>query len=329
MLAKENLTMIDENLLLDIFKISSPSNKEDKMKAFIKAYLTINTIDFDTDKMGNIFNLNIKDAPVLSSHMDTVEDVIKDSHLMKYVRIYEDPEYGKYLRGYGVIGGDDKCGIFIILSLLKKYHNKLNFIFSVNEEHGMTGIKAVVDDQKFDNVTYGIVLDRRGAGDIICVDKNYGTKLFEDELKRVGTNFGYKPAAGASSDAGYIAEKVSCANLSVGYYNPHTKKEFVILEDMKNAMDYTENIISELNSKFAPPAKKTYDYTSGYSSARTCKICYASEYSYKAVLKWSVPFKAYICVECIGKMNETMKDPDFIKVIENKVITIPITHEGD
>lgn len=330
MLPENEIVKIDETLLLNLFRISSPSSKEDKVQDFIKSFLNENKIIFKTDKLGNIYQLSIEDAPLLSSHMDTVEDTLRDSHLMKYIRIYDDKVYGKYLKGYGVIGGDDKCGVFIILSLLRKYKNKYNFIFSVNEEHGMTGINFVTKNEKFDRISYGLVLDRRGAGDIICVNNSYGTKTFQDELEKIGTNFGYKPATGAASDAGAISEKVSCANLSVGYYNPHSKKEFVILSDLQNAMTYTQNIIIYLNSKFIAP-EKSYG-SSGYYY-KSCKICYHNETSDRAVLKWSVLFKAYICSDCFDKIVEMSKDDEFIrfsKTAKNRVIDIPINrYEGD
>lgn len=327
-------TVIDEKLLLEIFRISSPSNKEDRTQLFIKSFLTENKIDFNSDKTGNIFKLNIPDAPLLSSHMDTVEDA-KDGALMKYTRIYESKEYGRYLRGYGVIGGDDRCGVFIILSLLRKYPNKINFVFSVNEEHGMTGISAVMKEQAkhFDKILYGVVIDRRGAGDIICTDKNYGTKEFELELERIGADFGYKSASGAASDAGYINEKISCANISAGYYNPHSKKEFVIIDDMINAMNYTEALIVNLKTKFTAPVKKTY---SAYDYNKRCKFCYQAESYYNKIdLIWCPSIKEFVCDECAPKVLALLQDKAFIDFAsKKKAKVIPINndthyHEGD
>jgi tripeptide aminopeptidase len=307
---------IDEELMLKLFRTSSPSNREDKVQTLIKEFLTKNAIDFKTDKIGNIFNLDIPDAPLLSSHMDTVEDTLKDSPLMKYVRIYDSKEYGKYIKGYGVIGGDDKCGVFINLSLLKKYPNKINFIFSINEEKGMSGIQAVVkeQDKKFEKILFGIVIDRRGAGDIICTDKNYGTKEFETEIEKIGADFGYKSASGAASDAGYISEKVSCANISAGYYNPHSKKEFVIIDDMINAMNYADKLIATIKTRFIPPVKTVYH---DYTYTKRCAICFVVDSTYTP-LRWWTPIKGWICGKCAGDIINASKDEDFIKFSQPK-----------
>ena len=237
--------------------------------------------------------------------MDTVEDE-NDSALMQYIRIFDSPVYGKYLRGYGVIGGDDKCGIFITLSLLRKYKNKLNFVFSINEEKGMTGIQSVVNSQDFSKVLYGIVIDRRGAGDIICVDNSYGTKEFEAALKKVGDPYGFKPARGSCSDANHIRSKVSCANLSSGYYNPHSKKEFVILDDVQNSMDYIDSIVSTITEKFAAPTVAEWSYEHSYVS---CKLCYRSESRDKIKIRYSLELKSYLCVDCAKKIILAAKDP--------------------
>ena len=320
-------SILDEEMLTTLFRISSPSNKEDKMQLFIKSFLTSNKIDFQTDSIGNIFQMKIENVPLLSSHLDTVEDEGKDGPLMKYIKICENKEYGRYLRGYGIIGGDDKCGIFIMLSLLAKYNGKLNFIFSVNEEHGMSGIREVIKTQDFSKILYGIILDRRGSGDIICVDKNYGTKDFEEELKKLGTAYGYAHASGASSDANYICEKISCANISVGYYNPHSRKEFVIVEDLENAMNFTEKVITTLNTKFKAPEKVYASHYDGIAyNYKSCKICFARENT-NAVLKWAAPFKGYLCTECAGKIVELTKDDEFVK-FATPVIKIETTPEA-
>ena len=118
--------VIDEKLVLDIFRISSPSGKEEAMSAFIKNYLSKLDITYKEDTKGNIYNLSIKDRPVLSSHMDTVEKV-NDSILMKFVNIRK-YKGKKFIKGYGIIGGDDKCGIYIMLKMLESNKN-FNFIF--------------------------------------------------------------------------------------------------------------------------------------------------------------------------------------------------------
>jgi len=182
--------------------------------------------------------------------MDTVQDTT-DTKLTDFIKIKDN-----YLSGYGVIGGDDKCGIYIILEVLKD--REMNFAFFVQEEIGGRGSKDWVKDHKLDNVLYGIVLDRMGNSDILCSQNNYGTAMFETFLHEVGKDFGYSPGLGSFSDADNLNDRISCANLSCGYYNAHTKYEFVNLSDLENTYKYVNAVISHVNEKFEKPKQRSW-----------------------------------------------------------------------
>lgn len=298
---------LDKEMLLSLFKLSAPSNKEGLVQQFIIQYLTDNDIPFEQDKTGNIYRIDIKNAPILSAHMDTVERPA-DEPMTKFVNIYNYD--GKdYLRGYGVIGGDDKCGIFIILSIIKTY--QVNFVFSVGEENGMKGITDFMTDNKakLNDIFYGLVLDRRGSSDIICLDNYYGTYAFENELKKIGTEFGYKPARGFASDANHLKEKFSCANLSVGYYNPHSTKEFVSLDDLQNAHDFVVEIITTIKTKYEPYVFASTGYGSSSYSYTYCAICNKSKESARYV----TALKKYVCHECAKEIFDYVNQNEYNK----------------
>src|SRR5271157_2831250 len=127
---------MDIKLLEKIFQIPSRTGKEDMMADFVKKQLDLYGIRYYKDKLGNIFNFDKKGIPVLSCHMDTVQDE-KDAILSKYARVR-----GSVLSGYGIIGGDDKCGVFLVLEFACM--NMCNFIFSTQEESGGQGIKHLM-----------------------------------------------------------------------------------------------------------------------------------------------------------------------------------------
>lgn len=236
----------DEEMLLDIFKIYAPSREEGKMIDYIESFLLANEIPFTKDKNGNIFSLSNTKKPILSSHMDSVGDS-DCGFLNEFVNIFY-YRRDRIIKGMGNIGGDDKCGIFLILKKLKE-DKTLNFIFSICEESGCVGINQVIPENKIDEFPYALILDRRGFGDIICNQNLYGSKEFEDELARVGKDFKYTPTKGSVSDANAISKYINCANLSVGYHNPHSKKEFVSLNNLYNTYLYMEAILSDFNKK--------------------------------------------------------------------------------
>lgn len=235
---------------------------------YVKEFLTSIGAIFEVDSYGNIYYLDHENAPLLSAHMDTVR---KDSDFVVGAFLTED-EDEKIFSG-GILGGDDKCGVYIILKALKE-GKKVNFIFSRDEEIGCLGIKAllkpnytenkVLADKIRNNCLWCLVLDRRGNSDIICTKNAYGTLDFEKALEKMSEagNFGYKAAQGLSSDANTIREFVSTANISVGYYKPHSEEEYIVKADLQKAYDYTIYLIDNLKDKFKPTAG--YYSGSGY-----------------------------------------------------------------
>lgn len=296
MYKREEVTL-DKKLLQDIFNIPSRSHQEGLMKIFIERFLMKQNIKYTEDSKGNIYNIN-NDTPLLSAHMDTVQDE-NDAKLAIYAKIR-----GNIISGYGVIGGDDKCGIFVILSLLRE-RKDYNFIFSVEEEAGGTGIKFFIEENNLEHIPYGIVLDRRGANDIICEKNDYGTRAFENVLIKLGQVFGYKPALGTFSDADYLNEQISVANLSVGYHNAHMKSEFVKINELENAIKYTWYLTKHITEKYAKPIKtftRYYnsdteygdDYYDDYEKTFACMIC--NDFSFQNHLLSSID--KYICNAC-------------------------------
>jgi len=245
---------MDKDLLLNIFKIPSLSGSEDSMRSFITKFLDERKIPYEIDRYGNIFNTSYKNKVLLNAHMDTVQDS-NDAKMAKFIRIR-----GSILKGYGVIGADDKCGIYIILELLK--NRKFNFLFTVQEEVGCIGVQGFLGENKnkLKNVACALTLDRWGDKDILCVDNDYGTEKFQNKLSKIGKDFGYLPNQGLFCDADYLSEEVSSCNLAVGYYDHHTKQEYVDLKDLEKAKKYIQALVDNIDTRYDPP-NKGYTYT--------------------------------------------------------------------
>jgi len=222
--------MVDK-LLLRLFK----QNSETAVRRFLLNQLDIEDIPFERDKIGNLFYLGYKKKPLLCAHMDFIK--------------FQNPEirvYKHYLVGKSM-GGDDKAGIYIILKILKEL--KTNYIFTVGEETGARGIRFFLSNNKLD-VPYALVLDRRGAGDILCTKNHYGSKEFEKILVLIGRKYGFSPNRGTFSDANAISKHISCANLSVGYYYPHTPCDIVNIKEMMNSYRFVKECITTIKGKF-------------------------------------------------------------------------------
>lgn len=249
--------------MIDIYELLR--RNQDGTSEYVRSVLDEMNVSYNVDSYGNIYYLDHENSPILSAHMDTVRKE-KDFCIGAFLNESEDD---KILSG-GILGGDDKCGVYIILKVLE-IGRKVNFIFSRDEEIGCLGIKALVKPnsvenkevtEKIKNSLWCLVLDRRGNSDIICEQNDYGTIEFEKALEKISNegNFGYKGARGLCSDANYICDYISTANLSVGYYNPHSDKEYILKSDLQKALDYTLAIIDGLKEQFVAPEPKPYNY---------------------------------------------------------------------
>jgi hypothetical protein len=52
----------------------------------------------------------------------------------------------------------------------------------------------------------------------------------------------------------------SCINISIGYYNYHTKHEYVVVEDVFNGIDMGKKMIESLGNKLHHKKASQYDW---------------------------------------------------------------------
>lgn len=157
------------------------------------------------------------DIPVmLVAHLDTVHRTTPQTILFdSNQRLMWSPQG---------IGGDDRCGIYSILSIVKKGLRPY-VLFTTGEEVG--GVGAIAFTKKYPELPtklkYLIELDRRGKED--CVFYDCGN---EDFIKYV-ESFGFKEADGSFSDISILSPQydVASVNLSIGYYSEHSYLETI------------------------------------------------------------------------------------------------------
>jgi len=238
----------EKEMLLKLFRLFGKSGNEKPILDFIISILESNNIPYKQDDKGNIYCLNYKGEPLLSAHTDCVGS-LEAGYYVEFVDIYP---YGndEIMKGIGNIGGDDKCGVFLILLYLLS-GKPINAVFSVCEEiGGADGIKHLLplikDDEIFKSIPYCMVLDRKHAGDIISSQNNYCSKRFENAVAEIGKKYGYKPVVGGNSDMNTIKDYMNGCNLSVGYYNPHSNTEFVSLNNLFNTWIFLNDLIKNM-----------------------------------------------------------------------------------
>ena len=269
------------NLLKDVLSVPTKTYQEHRMVEFLTNWLTENNIEFYVDEKMNVYATKQESEelpedfyfPCVISHTDTVHDIdtINVQTMMLPNAQNQLKESLKAVNDDGEptgIGGDDKCGVFACLTLLKELPY-LKAAFFVSEETGCHGSNAA-DPEFFENVGYAIQFD--APENWMITEKCFGQILFDrdteffEKVDKVLTegmdNERMKYMVHPYTDVYALRGKFdfSCINFSIGYYNYHTENEYVVIEDVFNGIEMGRKMIEELgyNLHF----KKSQEYVS-------------------------------------------------------------------
>lgn len=199
---------------------------------------------------------------LLVAHLDTVHRDLCTNINYEFIKTKEGMVTS--LSSPQGIGGDDRCGVILILSLLFRCNIRPSVLFTCGEETGGHGARQFTKDIKTLDVNCIIEFDRKGKTDVVCYQDD------NKELTKSLEKYGFKSSYGSFSDISIIAPHygISAVNLSSGYYNAHTIKEFVILEEMEWILNRAYEFLSsnDINKKYSYK-ERTYSYRDyGYSS---------------------------------------------------------------
>lgn len=178
------------------------------------------------------------DIPVLlTAHMDTVHKV----NVIDFYEYYDEENERHIISSPQGIGGDDRCGIYMILEIIKTH--KCSVLFCEDEEVGGIGSEKFCKTEyivELSDMKYLIELDRANATDAVFY--NCYNELFIDFIE---SNTGYKDSWGTFSDISNLAPEceVAAVNLSCGYYNAHKTNEYVVIEEMLNTIEVVKKLL--------------------------------------------------------------------------------------
>jgi putative aminopeptidase FrvX len=268
----ENYLMFnDYDLLKEVLSVPTTTFREEKMIEFIIDWLDKNQIEYYLDSHDNVYATkgNTDDLPsnfyfpCVISHTDTVHQLdtinIREEQLPNAQKVNKLSlkAYNNYGKPTG-IGGDDKCGVFACLKLLKELPY-LKAAFFVSEEIGCIGSKNS-DDAFFENVGYAIQFD--APENWMVTEKCFGEVLFDrgseffqkcdqvltESMDRNLMRYMVHPY----TDVYALKQKYdfSCINFSIGYYDYHTRNEYVVVEDVYNGIEMGRKMIESLGYNF-------------------------------------------------------------------------------
>ena len=253
---------MDVKFLKDVLSVPTISSNETMMRDYIVEFAHDNDIEYILDKKGNVYLTKGSEKmtsgeyyPCVVSHIDTVHrsqiDLIEQKTRLDIVENVDGNliAYNPITGLQTGIGGDDKCGVFVCLSLFLEM-DVLKGAFFVEEEIGMLGSKEA-DVEFFENVGYAIQFDAPSANWITEVCS--GVKIFDDEfkgnIKTVLSEGGYtKFSNDPFTDVNQLAQKFNfnCLNLGCGYYEQHRDTEYVVIDEVKKALRMGIKLIHHL-----------------------------------------------------------------------------------
>lgn len=148
------------------------------------------------------------------------------------------------------IGGDDRCGIYMIQEIVKAFN--VSVLLCEDEEKGCIGAGKFCKTEYVNNlgVNYMIELDRKGKNDAVfysCDNAEFTEFIL--------TNTKYKKEWGIYTDISEIMPESGIAgvNFSCGYYSPHTTVEYVKPDEMQATIDMLKKLL-------AVPVKEPFEY---------------------------------------------------------------------
>ena len=250
-------------LLKDILAVPTKTHEEGRLIDFLVDYFDRKEVGLMKDDMGNLMVVkgNADYYPCVVAHTDTVHHIDGEIDIRTVQRPNTCGNMRTALTGFRPgtddptgCGGDDKAGVFICLQLFEQFDN-IKLFFPVAEETGCHGSKAV-DSRWFDDVGYIIQFDSPTNNTMSRT--LMGRTLYDDQSGFSSTVMGLITEHGITehqahpyTDVATLGERfeLQCLNLAAGYYKMHRAEEYVIIEDVVNAMTLGKRLITTLGEK--------------------------------------------------------------------------------
>ena len=258
-------------LLKELYGISARTHQEKDMIAFVSQRLSDLGVTFTVDETGNIYATkgNADTYPCIAAHLDEVHEAREKGYEVLVVRDEFIIGFNSGKREFNGIGADDKNGIWVCLKCLEKFDN-LKCVFFVGEEQGCIGSRQA-DMKFFDDCRFVLQCDRKGNSDFIS--DIYGNSLCSSQFIKDASlgEHGYKEERGMQTDVQTLRQKgleISCANISCGYYYPHTPHEMTNIADLKKCLTLVEHIVENCREVYTHKGvcPQRWDYRSDFFS---------------------------------------------------------------
>ena len=220
-------------------QVPRPSKKEDRVVDFLISFAKKQKLEYKQDDIGNLVivknateGMSNRETVVLQSHVDMVHEKNNDvefDFLTSGIKMYVD---GDWVKADGTtLGADNGLGVAAIMAVLESQeisHPKIEALFTIDEETGMTGAL---------NLSSSIL-----SGNILL---NLDTE--EDDEICIGCAGGIDITMNRVYDLHELNENEVCANILLnGLTGGHSGAE--IHKDLGNSNKILFQILEKINS---------------------------------------------------------------------------------
>lgn len=191
-------------------------------------------IDWDITDHENYFYKKGTNGILLVAHIDTIPRINNVKRFKNKSKPLELMVFNGIVQAKkSVLGADDRAGVYAIDQLYNNYGTQCSILLTNYEETGGIGVNRFISDHPnlLDNYKLFIELDRMGIDEFTHYNNHLDSSL---ECLLMGFNFSYN--VGSYSDIMDLSDhyRIQSVNLSVGYYNQHSKAEYLDF----NALEY-------------------------------------------------------------------------------------------
>ena len=262
--------MSEFSLLTQLYVIHAPTYHEWPLICFICEYISQHVPEAEVrmDGWGNLYVVKgegfngskvqeFKGYPTLACHLDQVQDVHSEDFCVKEENgtLYGWSEANQQREG---LGADDKNGIWICLRCLEEFP-RLKVFMAVGEEKGCIGSNRA-DMSFFSDSLYVLEPDCKGGEEIHtnlkgipCASPDFEQALLEANSSLLPLHSSFSITPGKGSDIFALTLNgigVSCANIPVGYHNPHKDDEYTVIAELEHSYAFIRHLITTEHRRF-------------------------------------------------------------------------------
>ena len=225
---------------------------------------------------------------LLTAHIDTVhKGLVKDFY--EDVQTDANGNTTHTISSPQGIGGDDRCGIYEILQVLGAGYRP-HILFCEEEEIGGVGSDkfcATKYIEELSKLKFLIELDRANANDLVFYEN-----ANQDWIDWVEDETNWKMAWGSFSDICNLSPAcgIASVNLSCGYYKAHTVYEYVIVEEMLEAIEVVKHL---LDASEKVEAFEYIEETYSWNRNKYYDLGYRYDYNYDDYNTYDKDFTKY------------------------------------